>query len=148
MSKQATPSERQTESSGPAAPAPVGITAIVDQIDGPAPSSAETIGSEPEDHVEPARTKLARSPRRVKPAPGETRKADIILKKLHSARGATIETLVEASGWQPHSIRGFISGTVKKRMGLTVVSEPGKNGVRRYRIVAAPTAKEVADAGK
>jgi hypothetical protein len=148
MSKQATPSERQNEPSGPAAPAPVGIAAIIDQIDAPAPSSAETIGSEPEDHVEPARTKLARSPRRVKAAPGETRKADIILQKLRSVRGATIETLVEASGWQPHSIRGFISGTVKKRMGLAVLSEPGKNGVRRYRIVAAPADTGVSDAGK
>ncbi|MEM7461498.1 MAG: DUF3489 domain-containing protein [Pseudomonadota bacterium] len=69
-------------------------------------------------------------------------KTDRLLKLLASKRGATIEQLQEASGWQAHSIRGFLSGTVKKRLGLAVENEPDKNGVRRYRIVEttdAPT---------
>ena len=61
-------------------------------------------------------------------------KADIVLKKLRSAKGATIESLTEATGWQAHSVRGFLSATVRKKLGLPLVSEIGKDGVRRYRV--------------
>ena len=44
--------------------------------------------------------------------------------------------LMEATGWQPHSVRGFLSATVKKKLGLSLVSETSKDGVRRYRIDA------------
>ncbi len=61
-------------------------------------------------------------------------KSEIVLKKLHAAKGVSIEQLMQATGWQAHSLRGFLSGTVKKKLGLAVISEPGKDGVRRYRI--------------
>ncbi|CAN7648684.1 DUF3489 domain-containing protein [Mesorhizobium sp. LjNodule214] len=67
------------------------------------------------------------------PKPADT-KTDTVLKKLRLARGITIEGLIEATGWQPHSVRGFLSGTVKKKLGLPLVSEIGKDGVRRYRL--------------
>ena len=57
-----------------------------------------------------------------------------MLKKLRSAKGVTIDALMEATGWQAHSVRGFLSGTVKKKLGLALVSETGKDGTRRYRI--------------
>jgi len=63
-----------------------------------------------------------------------TTKAEVVLKKLRSAKGATIEALMESTGWQAHSMRGFLSVTVKKKLGLTIDSEIGKDGVRRYRI--------------
>ena len=44
---------------------------------------------------------------------------------------------MEVTGWQAHSVRGFLSGTVKKKLGLPLVSDTGKDGVRRYRIDAA-----------
>ncbi len=61
-------------------------------------------------------------------------KTEIILRKLKTAKGATIEELVDATGWQSHSVRGFLSGTVKKKLGYELVSEAGKDGIRRYRI--------------
>ncbi len=39
-----------------------------------------------------------------------------------------------ATGWQPHSVRGFLSGTVKKRLGLKLQSSKAKDGERRYAI--------------
>lgn len=66
------------------------------------------------------------------PKPGT--KASVIVKKLCSARGATIEALVQLTGWQAHSVRGFLSGTVRKRLGLNLTSQVGKDGTRRYRI--------------
>ncbi|WP_192359690.1 DUF3489 domain-containing protein [Mesorhizobium mediterraneum] len=65
--------------------------------------------------------------------PAET-KTEMVLKKLRLAKGTTLEGLIEATGWQAHSVRGFLSGTVKKKLGLSLLSEVGKDGVRRYRL--------------
>ena len=64
---------------------------------------------------------------------GET-KASVVLKKLQSPKGVTIAALMEATNWQPHSLRGFLSAVVRKKLGLSLVSETGKDGERRYRI--------------
>lgn len=63
-------------------------------------------------------------------------KTQAILKELRRSRGATAESLMEMTGWQAHSLRGFLSGTVRKKLGLTVTSDVGKDGKRRYRIPA------------
>ena len=62
-------------------------------------------------------------------------KSELVLRKLGSSKGATLEQLMETTGWQAHSVRGFLSGTVKKKLGLHVASEISKDGVRRYRVV-------------
>ena len=48
--------------------------------------------------------------------------------------GATAKELQKASGWQPHSVRGFLSGTIGKKMGLTVTSAKSDDGERRYSV--------------
>lgn len=65
-------------------------------------------------------------------------KKDLVLKKLRSAKGVSIEQLTEATGWQPHSVRGFLSATVRKKLGLYLVSAIGKDEVRRYRVITEP----------
>ena len=61
-------------------------------------------------------------------------KSDRVLILLKRLGGATLNDLVIATNWQSHSVRGFLSGTVRKRMGLTLVSELSEQGLRRYRI--------------
>ena len=45
-----------------------------------------------------------------------------------------MKELMKATGWQPHSVRGFISGTVGKKMGLTVESTKAEDGQRSYSV--------------
>ena len=64
-------------------------------------------------------------------------KQALLIDLLKRKRGATIPEVIEATGWQAHSVRGAISGALKKKLGLTVTSEPDKNRGRVYRIVGA-----------
>jgi len=61
-------------------------------------------------------------------------KLDALIQLLQTKRGVTINDLAKATGWQTHSVRGAISGSLKKKLGLKIVSER-IDGVRRYRIV-------------
>ncbi len=62
-------------------------------------------------------------------------KQALLIELLSRKTGATIDEIVEAMGWQPHSVRGAISGALKKRLGLTVISEKVERRGRVYRIV-------------
>jgi len=55
---------------------------------------------------------------------------------LRSPAGATLGQIIKATGWQPHTVRGFISGTIGKQLGLKVESTRTETGERRYRILA------------
>ena len=59
-----------------------------------------------------------------------------VLDLLKRRGGATMKELMKATGWLPHSVRGFISGTVGKKMGLTVESTKAKDGERSYSVKA------------
>ena len=74
----------------------------------------------------------------VTPVPAATKSATVMT-MLRSGEGTTLEALQQATGWQAHSVRGFLSGTVKKRMALSLASERGDDGIRRYRIADAAT---------
>jgi hypothetical protein len=101
-------------------------------------------------HVAPAKAKSARKPTPAKKAhKGRTKrelakpkaarggsKTAKILDLLQRPGGATSKELMKATGWLPHSVRGFLSGTVRKKLGLTVTSTKGEDGERAYSVEA------------
>src|SRR6266566_2331670 len=61
-------------------------------------------------------------------------KAAKVLDLLKRPNGVTLKDLTKATGWQAHSVRGFLSGAVRKKMGLTVTSTKGEDGERTYSV--------------
>jgi hypothetical protein len=59
-----------------------------------------------------------------------------VLALLKRPLGASLKDLLKATGWQPHSVRGFLSGTVAGKMGLKVLSSKTESGERRYAVKA------------
>ena len=58
-----------------------------------------------------------------------------VIEMLRRRQGASVAAIMKATGWQPHSVRGFLAGVVRKKLGLSLVSE--KSGDERlYRILA------------
>ena len=57
-----------------------------------------------------------------------------VLAVLRRAEGASLKELLKTTGWQAHSVRGFLSGTIAKKMGLTVTSAKSADGERTYSI--------------
>ena len=92
------------------------------------PSSAKT----------PLSVSVAKSPQRSADRP-KTHKADArskqarIIAMLQSPTGATIAAIMKATGWQQHSVRGFLAGVVRKRLKLKLISKK-ERGNRIYQI--------------
>jgi hypothetical protein len=61
-------------------------------------------------------------------------KTSQMLELLKRPGGATSKELMKATGWLPHSVRGFLSGTVGKKMGMTVLSTKSDDGERTYSV--------------
>lgn len=69
----------------------------------------------------------------VKPVRQSSKQA-VVIQMLRRPEGATVTQIMEVTGWQAHSLRGFFAGTIKKKLGLSLVSEKSEDGVRTYKI--------------
>jgi len=78
--------------------------------------------------------KKAAKPAKKESAAREGSKTERVLELLKGPGGATLNDLMTATGWQRHSVRGFISGALGKKMGLEVVSTKREDGERVYSI--------------
>lgn len=91
------------------------------------------MAKKPTKPTKPRAVRASRSKATTKVLSAETgTKQDQVLALLRRQNGATIDDIVNVTDWQPHSVRGFMSGAVKKRLKIDVISEKGSDGVRRY----------------
>ena len=78
----------------------------------------------------------AKGDAKVAPSPRTGTKQEKLISMLRTPEGASIDEIVAATGWQPHTIRGAIAGALKKKLGLMVTSEKVEGRGRVYRIGA------------
>ena len=94
----------------------------------------------------PTQSAVGRRPRSSSQQIGraESKQARIIA-MLRTPGGATIEAMIHATGWQQHSVRGFLAGVVRKKLGLNLISDAGERG-RVYRIDDHPVDEQTNNA--
>jgi Protein of unknown function (DUF3489) len=73
-------------------------------------------------------------PKSDEPRDERVTKQERMLTLLCQGEGVSIEEMMQATDWQQHSVRGFLAGTVKKKLGFSLTSSKPDDGVRRYRI--------------
>ena len=98
--------------------------------------------------------KTAKAPSRKRSAPASSRSAvrpntkrARIIAMLRMPTGATIAAIMTVTDWQQHSVRGFLAGVIRKKLGLNLVSEQTDKG-RVYRIKEGRASPPVADRAK
>jgi hypothetical protein len=92
-----------------------------------------------------SRKRLA--PASSRPTAGPDTKHARIIAMLRTPAGAKIAAIMTATDWQQHSVRGFLAGVVRKKLGLNLVSEQTDKG-RVYRIRDGKASPAAADRGK
>ncbi len=80
------------------------------------------------------KSKTSASAKRQKVNSLRKTKKQTCIEMLKRPKGASLAELQKATGWQPHSVRGFLAGTVRKLEGVRLISEVTDGGERRYRI--------------
>lgn len=80
------------------------------------------------------RSKKSKPPTKAAKPSAFKSKLDLLVELMRAKSGASIDQLAKAIGWQKHSVRSAISGALKRRGGLKIMSER-IDGVRVYRIV-------------
>lgn len=99
----------------------------------PAPTKAKVAAAgAPKPH------RRAKAARPVAATAAPASKAAAVVAALQTAAGATLPELMVLTGWQAHSVRGFLSGTVRRKLGLPLTSEAAPDG-RRYRVQGTGT---------
>ncbi len=106
-----------------------------------APRKPRVVPSKPKSSKKTTSAKKgAKAPKKAKSAKAEGvregSKTAKVLGLLKRPGGATMKELMKATGWQPHSVRGFLSGTLGKKMGLKVESTKSREGERSYSVKA------------
>ncbi|MFO0992576.1 MAG: DUF3489 domain-containing protein [Hyphomicrobiales bacterium] len=91
-------------------------------------------GGTPAEHGGAATKAEAKEKSRKQRAPRQDSKQAQLISLLSRAKGATIDEIVKALDWQPHTVRGAIAGALKKKLGLTIISEKSERRGRIYRI--------------
>jgi len=83
----------------------------------------------------PKKTKAAKdaTAKETTPTAREGSKKAIVLDMLKRPDGASLKDIMDATSWQAHSVRGFISGSLTRKMGLNIESFKREDGVRAYR---------------
>ena len=89
--------------------------------------------------------KTANTPEPTNPIAKRETKASQVERLMKARNGATIAELVEATNWQPHTTRAFLTGLRKK--GFAVLKEQRKDGTTCYRLASgnAPASKSAGD---
>jgi hypothetical protein len=125
------------------AEAPDDATADSDEV-AAANGPAEAKSSERPSRAKRSGAKTAAVSAKATKAPSDRTKSgskqDKIVALLQRPNGATLDALVKETQWQKHSVRGFLAGTVRKKLKLPLLSEK-IDGVRTYRISTAKAAK-------
>jgi len=123
----------------------IGLLALgINETDEPKPAQAaasmprQRKTEAPRPRSKPRKASAAKSKKR---AASSQSKQDVVIQMLRRQSGVTIEDIIAKTGWQPHSVRGFFSGLVKKKLQLPLTSEVGKDGVRRYHIAPLASSK-------
>lgn len=107
----------------------------------PAPAKDEPKRSSPS-KPKPASTGMPtpKATSKAKAGASAPSKQDRVVAMLRKPEGTTVAAIMKATGWQKHSVHGFLAGVVRKKLGLNLISEK-KDDVRIYRIVAAKPGK-------
>lgn len=114
---------------------PAGLEAIGVDAEGTPPEAGAGKNRRPDAPTDKPKRKSGSGKQKIEPAaarPGT--KLALLIELLSREGGATIAEIVDATRWQKHSVRGAISGTVKKKLGLAVSSETVEGRGRVYRI--------------